>query len=86
VNTGIEKPGKIDTKKRDGAFTAGMKKNPMASEKKATDTPKNYLDVKVFVRSLQRAEGREDCFLGGRTDCDEIDCRWRKHCLENLPL
>ena len=91
MNTGIEKPGKTDTKKCDRAIIAGMKKNrlqknPMASEKKTTDTPKNYLDVKVLVRSLQRAEGREDCFLSGRTDCDEIDCRWRKHCLENLPL
>ena len=58
----------------------------MASEKKALDIPKNYLDVKVLVRSLQRAEGQEDCFLSGRTDCEETDCRWRNHCLEKLPL
>jgi hypothetical protein len=76
-------------KKSKGSFAAGMEKkhpqeNTLASGK--PDTKRNYLDIKALIRSLQRAEGREDCFLTGRMDCDEIDCRWRNYCLENLSI
>ena len=63
-----------------------LQENTIASGKKASDTKKNYLDIKALVRSLQRAEGREDCFLTGRMDCDETDCRWRNYCLGNIPI
>ena len=78
-------------KKHDGSFAAGreekrLKENTLASGKNTPDTKRNYLDIKALVRSLQRAEGREDCFLAGRMDCDETDCRWRNYCLENLEI
>jgi len=78
-------------KKNEASFAAVVEenrrqKNSLASGKNVPDNKKNYLDIKALVRSLQRAEGREDCFLTGRMDCDDSDCRWRNHCLENLPI
>jgi len=78
-------------KKNDGSFAARreekhLQKITLASAKNAPDKKRNYLDIKALVRSLQRAEGREDCFLSGRMDCDETNCRWRNYCLKNLPV
>ena len=78
-------------KKCDGSFSAGreekhLQKNTLSSGKNTPDKKRNYLDIRALVRSLQRAEGREDCFLAGRMDCDETDCRWRNYCLENLEI
>ena len=78
-------------KKSDGSFAAGreekhLQKNTLASGKNAPDNRRNYLDIKTLVRSLQRADGQEDCFLTGRMDCDETNCRWRNYCLEKLPI
>ena len=76
-------------KKSKASFTAGitekrLQKNTIAAGKDAPDNKKNYLDIKALVRSIQRAEGREDCFLSGRRDCDDTDCDWRNYCTENL--
>jgi hypothetical protein len=78
-------------KKSDGSIDAGggekhPRENTLASGKNVAEIQRNYLDIKVLVRSLQRTEGREDCFLSGRMDCDETDCRWRSYCLEKLPI
>jgi hypothetical protein len=43
---------------------------------------KNFLDIEVLIRSIQRSEGHKDCFRKGLKDCDELDCRWRSFCLE----
>ena len=43
---------------------------------------KNFLDITALIRSIQRAEGHEDCFRKGVTDCDQVDCNWRSFCLE----
>ncbi len=38
---------------------------------------------KVLIQSIQRAEGREPCFLDDdRFDCRERDCEWRRDCLK----
>ena len=43
---------------------------------------KNFLDIVVLIRSIQRSEGNTDCFRKGLKDCDQLDCSWRQLCLE----
>jgi hypothetical protein len=47
---------------------------------------KNFLDITILVRSIQRAEGNPDCFQKGIVDCDQLDCKWRSFCLEEQPV
>lgn len=56
-----------------------------ANTKNHSGSRKNLLDIKNLVRSIQRADGQEDCFLSGRVDCDWSDCRWRPYCLQKIP-
>jgi hypothetical protein len=42
----------------------------------------NYLDVTALIRSLQRAEGEDDCFRTMNLNCQYIECRWREYCFE----
>ena len=51
--------------------------------KKGLGLKQNFLDVTELVRSLQRAEGKPDCFRRLQGRCDHLDCAWRKYCLEN---
>jgi hypothetical protein len=50
--------------------------------KKASLPEKDFLDRVVLIRSIQRAEGNPDCYRSGQVDCDQLDCVWRKYCLE----
>ena len=43
---------------------------------------KDFLDRTALIRSIQRAEGNPDCFRRVEVDCDQLDCVWRKYCLE----
>lgn len=43
---------------------------------------RNFLDIVVLIRSIQRAENQMDCFQKGIIDCDQVDCKWRTFCLE----
>ena len=43
---------------------------------------KNFVDITALIRSIQRAEGHNDCFRKGIIDCDEFICKWRYICLE----
>ncbi len=43
---------------------------------------KNFLDITVLIRSIQRSEGHTDCFREGLKECDQFDCAWRHLCLE----
>ncbi len=43
---------------------------------------KSFVDITNLVRSVQRAEGKPDCFRKQDVDCDNPDCAWRKYCLE----
>jgi len=45
----------------------------------------DQVDIVAMVRSLQRTAGLTDCFRRGRSDCDDIQCRWRSHCLGGMP-
>ncbi len=44
---------------------------------------KNFSDVTELVRSIQRAEGYDDCFRKAQGLCDHSDCTWRAHCVES---
>ena len=43
----------------------------------------NYLDIPALVRSIQRAEGEPDCFRRPKGVCKQLDCKWRRYCLED---
>jgi hypothetical protein len=43
----------------------------------------NYIDITELVRSIQRSEGRPDCFWR-KTSCDEMDCVWRSLCMGQI--
>lgn len=39
-----------------------------------------------MIRSIQRAEGNQDCFgATWRFDCQQFDCCWRPDCLTKTP-
>ena len=42
----------------------------------------DYVDIVNLVRSIQRAEGKLDCYRTGRQQCDQMNCDWRDHCLK----
>ncbi len=43
---------------------------------------KDFLDLTALVRSIQCAEGLSDCFRRSQGSCDQVDCTWRKYCLD----
>jgi hypothetical protein len=51
---------------------------------KARAAKKDFSDLIALIRSIQRAEGNPDCFGRPPGDCDQLDCKWRKYCLEEL--
>ena len=44
---------------------------------------RDFVDITALVRSVQRSEGDRDCFRRGQFCCDQMDCIWRKYCLES---
>lgn len=46
----------------------------------AFNSEPNYVDIVNLVRSIQRAEGKVDCYRRGRQQCDRMNCLWRDHC------
>jgi hypothetical protein len=57
-----------------------LKKKPM----KARAAKKDFSDLTALIRSIQRAEGNPDCFRRSPGYCDQLDCVWRKYCLEEF--
>ncbi len=45
--------------------------------------PPSFLDTTAMVRSLQRREGRRDCFRRPDLDCTDPQCQWRDYCLDH---
>lgn len=54
----------------------------MADNKK--DSTSGHLDLIQFIRSIQRIEGKSDCFARTAKDCDSPDCQWYSYCLNEL--
>ncbi len=42
----------------------------------------DYVDIVKLVRSIQRAEGKIDCYRRGQQRCSDLTCVWRTHCLQ----
>ena len=42
----------------------------------------DFVDLVNLVRSIQRAEGNNDCYRSGWQQCDRMSCVWRDHCLK----
>ena len=59
------------------ATDASTKTNKMSSKK-------SFVDITNLVRSIQRAEGKPDCFRKEQKGCDQLKCAWRKYCLESF--
>jgi hypothetical protein len=57
-----------------------IKKKPI----KGGAAKRDFSDLTALIRSIQRAEGNPDCFGRPPGDCDQLDCEWRKYCLEEL--
>ena len=58
----------------------GIKKMPI----KAKDAKKDWSDLTALIRGIQRAEGNPDCFGRPLGDCDQLNCEWRRYCLQEL--
>ncbi|SDT86672.1 hypothetical protein [Desulfobacula phenolica] len=54
----------------------------MVNDKKNPD--RGYPDLTKFIRSIQRVEGKPDCFARSAFDCNITDCQWQSYCLEEL--
>jgi hypothetical protein len=46
------------------------------------DMKRDFLDLTMLIRSIQRDEGNPDCFRRARGYCKRLDCAWRRYCLE----
>jgi hypothetical protein len=44
--------------------------------------PYDFQDLTDLIRSLQRREGKEDCFNRAMADCEQVDCDWRALCTD----
>ncbi|MCK4728402.1 MAG: hypothetical protein KAT27_05735 [Desulfobacterales bacterium] len=49
---------------------------------KSLDFKNSFLDMTELIRSIQRAEGNPDCFDTAQGYCDQVNCTWRRYCLE----
>jgi hypothetical protein len=43
---------------------------------------KDFCDLARLIRSLQRLEGKAECFGTGQSSCEGICCAWREYCLK----
>ena len=57
-------------------------KTKVADYKK--DLTSGYPDLTQIIRSIQRIEGKPDCFARTAADCDSPDCQWYSYCLKEL--
>jgi hypothetical protein len=43
----------------------------------------DFCDLAKLIRSLQRLEGKLECFFGtGQPTCEGFCCAWREYCLK----
>lgn len=60
----------------------GMEESLHMESTEAAVVRKDFLDLPALVRSVQYAEGLSDCFRQLQGSCDQVDCTWRKYCLD----
>ena len=52
---------------------------------KRSEEKEDWVDVIRLIRSIQKKEGEEPCFMTEkRFSCKKIDCKWRKYCLKGI--
>lgn len=56
--------------------------SPASDKEEQPSLKKDSVDITKLIRSIQRAEGNPDCFGKANGHCDNMDCAWRKYCLE----
>jgi hypothetical protein len=49
---------------------------------KGSAVVEEFFDLARLIRSLQRLEGKPDCFGTGQPTCEGIGCAWREYCLK----
>ena len=65
------------------SFAMQKTKNPAVAPQDVNPPGKrDYLDIPALVRSIQRAEGEQDCFGRPEGHCERLDCKWRRYCLD----
>ena len=42
------------------------------------------LSTANLIRKIQIAEGHIDCYATGKTQCEQMACRWRRSCLAEV--
>ena len=42
----------------------------------------DFCDLARLIRSLQRLEGKPECFGTGQPTCEGLCCAWREYCLK----
>ena len=42
----------------------------------------DFCDLARLIRSLQRLEGKPECFGTGRPSCEGVGCAWSEYCLK----
>ena len=42
----------------------------------------DFCDLARLIRSLQRLEGKPECFGTGQPSCESIGCTWSEYCLK----
>lgn len=60
----------------------GTHGRPVSRVRRRRKRPRSFLDTTAMVRSLQRSEGRRDCFRRPELDCTDLECQWRDYCLK----
>jgi len=65
------------TVERSGPNTGAEASVPAARKGKKRE----FVDMTLLIRSIQRLEGNPDCFRRAENHCDRLDCAWRVYCL-----
>jgi hypothetical protein len=59
---------------------------PAGVAPKGLPVPDCIVDLTELIRSIQRSEGKPDCFRRSSGTCDLEACAWRSLCLEQQDL
>ena len=66
-------------------LTGRKKKRDKSIGPASFDGQKSHVNITELIRSVQRTEGKPDCFRKNAKGCDDLECEWRPYCLTVLP-
>jgi hypothetical protein len=75
-----------ETTEKEKPDTPGKPFNSESKSRAPNSAPKEgkkrqFVDMTLLIRSIQRSEGNPDCFGRAEDHCDRLDCAWRPYCL-----